>query len=329
MKIAIIGGGWVGCHLANKYKNTHKITLFEKNNQLFSETSFNNQNRLHLGFHYSRNSKTRNLCINTFNKFISDYGFLTEELSKNLYCVPKKESIIDYETFCQIFLNFETNEVKTNLNDIEGCINTKERFINFKKAKEFFNNSLSDLVVNEFITKEKIKELKKEYDLVINCTNNHIKDEKFKNSFYELTLTLIYEKINLLDFNALTFVDGNLFSIYPYQNNQEFTVTDVEHTPIKKFKSIKSLNSYLNTFNESIIDNKKNLIETKIKKYYINFLKDFKYKRYFISTKSKIVSLSDDRSPIITKNNNYVTCFTGKIQGIYLIEDFLKQEYNL
>ena len=61
MKIAIIGGGWVGCHLTYKLQNSHDVTLFEKNENLFQETSFNNQNRLHLGFHYARNSKTRKI----------------------------------------------------------------------------------------------------------------------------------------------------------------------------------------------------------------------------------------------------------------------------
>jgi Trk K+ transport system NAD-binding subunit len=38
MKIAIIGGGWVGCHLASKLMNEHNVTLFEKNEELFDET---------------------------------------------------------------------------------------------------------------------------------------------------------------------------------------------------------------------------------------------------------------------------------------------------
>jgi len=40
MKIAIIGGGWVGCHLAYKLKGNHNVTLFDKNNLLFTETSY-------------------------------------------------------------------------------------------------------------------------------------------------------------------------------------------------------------------------------------------------------------------------------------------------
>jgi hypothetical protein len=48
-----------------------------------------------------------------------------------------------------------------------------------------------------------------------------------------------------------------------------------------------------------------------------------------LSTKSKIENLSDDRSPIISAEGNLVNCFTGKIQGIYLIEDHLKEKYRL
>lgn len=328
MNIAIIGGGWVGCHLALKFKDNHKVVIYEKNKELFKETSYNNQNRLHLGYHYSRNSKTRNLCLNTFDRFMEDYSFLTQELPKNLYCVPKNESIIDYETFKEIFNKYQISEVKNELNNIEGCVNTKERFIDFKKGYDFFNKELQGLIINEFVDKSKFNELKNQFDLIINCTNNHIKDKSVNKSFYELTVTLIYEKLKPTPFDALTLVDGKLFSIYPYHNN-DYTVTDVEHTPIKKFNSVKKLNEFINTFDEKIVKEKQKLIEDRVKMYYTDFNEDFKFKTYFLSTKSKIENLSDDRSPIININENVINCFTGKIQGIYLIEDYLKQEYKL
>ena len=40
MNIAIIGGGWIGCHLAMKLKDIHNVNIFEKNDLLFNETSF-------------------------------------------------------------------------------------------------------------------------------------------------------------------------------------------------------------------------------------------------------------------------------------------------
>ena len=136
---------------------------------------------------------------------------------------------------------------------------------------------------------------------------------------------MIYEKIKLTDFDALTLVDGKLFSIYPYENN-DYTVTDVEFTPIKKFNSVKKLNTFIKNFDNTIVEKKQALIESRITKYYNNFTNDFRFKSYFLSTKSKIDNLSDDRSPIIIENNNLINCFTGKIQGVYLIEDYIKQK---
>lgn len=323
MKVAIIGGGWVGCHLACKLKNEHEVTIFEKNDSLFEETSYKNQNRLHLGFHYARNFNTRKLCLETFDRFLSDYGFLTNEVEKNLYCVPKNTSIIDYVTYTQIFKDFDYSEFNNTLKNVEGCINTKEMFIDFKESKKFFNTELSNLVIKKRITPNRLKSLKKDYDLVINTTNNAIKDRNDFTSFFELTMTLVYVNINKPEFGALTMVDGSLFSIYPYLENK-YTVTDVEHTPIKKFKTIKSLENFKKNISGNLIEKKKKEIEKKIKKYYPSFNEDFKYDGYFLSTKSKIISESDNRYPVITKDKNLVNCFTGKIQGIFIIEDYIK-----
>ena len=323
MKIAIIGGGWVGCHLALKLKEKHDITLFEKNAKLFTETSYKNQNRLHFGFHYARNHKTRQMCKDTFNKFIADYWFLTKEITNNYYCIPNIKSVVDFETYKKIFKSFENNNVGNLFNDVEGCINTKERYIDFNAAQTFFNKQLSEIIVHEDISKNKLITLSKKFDLVINATNNHIKNTKV-DSFYESTLTLLYTKIKPTNFDALTLVDGEFFSIYPYDENR-FTVTDVKLTPLKKFKSIKHLIKYNSDINEVLINKRKSLIEKNIVHYFPEFLNQFQYDNYFISTKSKIVSTSDSRYPIMEKDGNIINCFTGKIQGIYIIEDYINK----
>lgn len=328
MKIAIIGGGWVGCHLAFKLKNKHNIVLFDKNNELFSETSYKNQNRLHFGFHYARNNRTRLMCKETFNMFINDYRFLTNNIEDNLYCIPNKESIIDYDTYLQIFKEFEKKDSLIKLKNTNGCIHTNEKYINFLKAKEFFNNELKDVFIQKNINNNELKNISKEYDLVINATNNFIKDKKYKDSFYELTLSLIYRKIKNIYFGALTLVDGNLFSIYPYYEDK-FSITDVEHTPLKKFKSLESLDAFKKKINNDLINEKKRAIEDKVKNFLPEFDEYFKYDSYFLSVKSKINSNSDDRYPIVTKNKNIINCFTGKIQGIYMIEDYINSIINL
>mgnify|MGYP006268857467 CR=1 FL=1 len=327
MKIAIIGGGWVGCHLAYKLKGSHSVTLYEKNEKLFSETSFNNQNRLHSGFHYARNHKTREMCKDTFSKFMEDYGFLTKDVVNNLYCVPNTKSIIDYGTYIQIFKDYEKENSDITFKDVEGCINTNERYIDFKASHDFFNEELKDIINHEEINSTKLRKISKQYDLVINATNNHIKDFHSNNAFYELTISLLYKKIKETPFDSLTLVDGEFFSIYPYKDDI-FTLTDVEHTPIKKFKTPVKLNEFAKTIDNQLIEKKKKLIEKKVKHYFPDFLSFYEYNGYFTSTKSKIVSTSDERYPVISKQNNIIHCFTGKIQGIYIIEKFVKDEIN-
>ena len=76
--------------------------------------------------------------------------------------------------------------------------------------------------------------------------------------------------------------------------------------------------------NDEFLNERQRKTEEKILKFYPNFLSDFEYESYFLSTKSKIVDLSDERYPIIKEEDNLINCFTGKIQGIYIIEDYIK-----
>jgi len=46
MKIAIIGAGWLGCHLALKLRQNHQIKLYESES-VFSQTSYHIRILLH------------------------------------------------------------------------------------------------------------------------------------------------------------------------------------------------------------------------------------------------------------------------------------------
>jgi hypothetical protein len=325
MKIAIIGGGWVGCHLAHKLKNQHMVTVFEKSN-IFNGSSFYNQNRLHKGFHYSRNQKTRKLCYDTFDFFIKDYKHLIEDIPNNYYVIPQDKSLIDFGTFKSIF-NYENIPfIETNLDllsNIEGSIIVDEKYIDPIKTKKFFENTLKNNIIKKEISVEDLNILSKENDLVINVTNNEL--QPILNHYYELSLTLIYNRLIKDNFGSITMVDGPLFSIYPYKNT-EYTITDVQYTPMYVSTDLKDIYQYKNTINNNVIDNIKSKIEEKILHYYGGFKTHFEYKEYYTSVKVKKISESADRSPTIIKENNIITCTTGKIQGIYTLENYIKNE---
>jgi hypothetical protein len=326
MNISIIGTGWVGCHLATILKDQHEITLYEKNDGIFNGTSFNNQNRLHYGYHYARNYETRNLCKTTFHRFINDYGFCVTNIEKNFYCVPKKLSLIDLNTYLKIFDEYPSDLTIHNFKNTEGCILTNEKHINFEKIRSHFEKELGSLVKYENVDNVKLEEISKNSDLVIDATNNFMGliNTDF---FYELTLTLIYNKIKKTNFDSVTFVDGELFSIYPYKDNK-FTLTDVKLTPLKKFSTINEIDEYKKIIDDEFILNKVKEFEDRVKVFMPEFNDYFEYDSYFLSIKSKINDESDSRYPVIKQTNNIVSCFTGKIQGIYIIEDYILNMIN-
>jgi len=77
MKVAVIGGGWYGCHIAAMLKSHDAdVCIIEKNDALFSEASGQNQFRLHMGLHYARSAITRKAAASPFapDQFVKNVG---------------------------------------------------------------------------------------------------------------------------------------------------------------------------------------------------------------------------------------------------------------
>lgn len=96
--IIIIGSGWYGLYSALLLQNDYNVIVLEKNNDMFDNSSYYNKNRLHLGYHYPRSFKTRQICIEGYKKFILKFREIVDIIDKNYYCISK-DSIIDFETY--------------------------------------------------------------------------------------------------------------------------------------------------------------------------------------------------------------------------------------
>lgn len=327
MKIAVIGAGWLGCHISYKLKQHHDVTLFDRSG-IFSSSSFFNQNRLHKGFHYSRNQKTRKLCRDTFDIFIRDYPTLVDDIENNFYVIPTDKSLIDFGTFKSIFFHENIEFIESDLKclrNIDGSMIVDEKYIDPVKSKNFFEKTLQDILQIKEITQSDLSELSAEYDLVINVTNNML--QSLPECYFELSLTLIYDRLVDKSFGSITMVDGPLFSIYPFHDTT-YTVTDVEYTPLYTSTSISDCMQYKTTINDAMIGNIRHKIEEKIRYYYGGFETHFKFNSYYTSVKVKRNSESADRAPIISKTGNIITCVTGKIQGIYTLENYINEIIN-
>jgi hypothetical protein len=342
MKIIIIGGGWYGLHIAYKYQHQYKITILEKKDDIFTGSSYNNQNRLHLGYHYPRSYDTRQLCKNGFEKFVKDYLEVVEDITNNYYLISNN-SIIDYNTYKHIF-EYEGYVFKEKSNILFNNIQNKifevdEKLINHKKAKNFFKENLTNINIIYNYNVVKIEEkCNKIYvnddiegDIVLNCTYGQFKwfdDEKKNNSIYEKTISYIYKKIKNTDFDCITIMDGNFASLFIKDKlNNTYSLTHVKYTPLISSTNINDILQY-NPDDDRLNKNRKNM-ENDIKKYFPLYDEYFKYDSYILGYKIKKNDNADCRTCDIYNNGRYISVNGGKITGIYQFFEYVDSYLEL
>lgn len=321
MQIAIIGAGWTGCHLAATLMKEHEIVLIDKESQPFCGTSQINQNRLHLGYHYARNKATRDMCRNTFSRFMQDYGHLTDGMNNNFYAIPQNESLLDYGTIAQIFNDgWEYEEINAPfLLQTEAVIRTQERFISPLSAQRFFANLLRNVFCQKQVEKSEIKQLKQKYDMVLDCTNNTLLYPSH-DDYFEAVAMFLYTKKKPLPFDALTYIDGPLFSFYPYEyglvsfSHVEDSVIDAAREPIACYPR-----------STTKLKEARERAELHARLYWPSMSEYLSYEETVVSMKSKRANASAYRAPLFRQEGNLLSIFTGKIQGIYAIEERVRQ----
>lgn len=120
MKIAIIGAGWNGIHIALELeKKGNQVILFESNAEILCGLSGNFGARIHIGPHYPLSEATRKACQNDYSKFVEQYNDIVIELEKSYYALGKNDVLgqpsrcddFTFSNVCKEFLFDETIEL--------------------------------------------------------------------------------------------------------------------------------------------------------------------------------------------------------------------------
>ena len=165
-KIAVIGAGWFGCFIANNLiEKGYKVDVYEKENDIFSNASGNNQNRLHLGFHYPRSKKTIIQSKEGFIEFKKNLDSFSKKIPKNYYFISSHEpcsmclSAITWSGFDNFYYFFPYEDTSSSFN-IPHDLNILKEVFNMSMGNYYTKNNQywnSFSILNEINKVSKIK----------------------------------------------------------------------------------------------------------------------------------------------------------------------------
>eukprot|EP00887_Chlorella_sp_A99_P006022 scaffold27.g6022.t1 len=360
MRIAVIGGGWYGCHIGSELiRLGHEVVIYEKSPELFAGSSGYNQFRLHLGFHYPRSSKTRHQIVAAYERFLSKYPHLFFPVTTNVYGISLGDSIMDFQTYKTVMqhdgpgVEFEEiDPASIGLTGLEGALVCREGALLAQEPKRFFSSLLREHVrFNHCV--ESVRTLSDNegwpsgvevdgvaYDWCIDCTYGQLLNHCQGEIRYEVCLTLVYKRKdkNVLHMHhAFTIMDGPFTSLFPcfedYADatgdlNRLHTLTHVQHTHLKRFDNFAEAQAYVAAFTEADAQQMRPLFEEGILHYLPTFLRDYTYHDYFLSYKTKTTGGADSRETVCSTQGRVISVMSGKVNTIFLAEDYVMDAIN-
>jgi hypothetical protein len=326
LKFAIIGAGFYGLHIASRLKALGlEVAVYEKRDDILRFASGNNQYRLHLGFHYARNFRTRQQSRDGYFRFLERYGNLTKIIEENFYLVPQEDSLIDFPTYKLIMmssgLDFIEHSTPSEIKHPCGTVTTAERVLMIELARRYFYEQLPNVIrlgeeasvchVGDHIEVNGVS-----YDYCIDCTWGHLMpDEQF---FFESTILLYYKHKSAAPHGrAYTFVDGPLCSLYPTEIPGIVTLSSVPHTPINQHATSQEAMRSIQAIDSHDIHLKRLQMEKQIMRYFPEFLDEYEYVDPQLCVKTKPRGNDDDRSCYVKKQGRIIKCLSGKVDNIF------------
>ena len=355
--IAIIGAGWTGCHLALELaKDGHRITLFDKGNDILSGVSGDFGIRLHRGPHYPRSRKTRESCHTSFSKFSKAYSDLVVGLDESIYAhgvsdalgKPSKVSSSAFRSVC-----YETTEccevdpqtvcmanVGAAFDLKEPCVVIGQRlrtYLNERLASSSIDVRLACEVIslrseNERICLGTTTGSPIQFDKVVNATGYQSllpatiegRQPLHAEVYYQVCLGLTYT-----DKNPSTkpiskiIMDGWFPCLMPMitddeQPQRNYLVTHGSHTIMASYKKLDKAKTMMQSLTDEYVQaHVRTPTEKEMTRFWPDFASRFKYVGWRGVVQAKLKTRSEFRSAATFEHDSIIYVFPGKISNIF------------
>jgi len=356
MNICIIGGGFYGCMLAILLKEKSpniNIDLYEENSDILKEAIRNNQQRLHLGYHYPRCEYTVDQCIRSYHSFLKYFEKYTKTVKSNLYVVHR-DGHVSFEDYIKLYrkknLNFKeinSSELSSykmlkNIEQFSGAVLCEEKVLLLgplieKTKKEMKNKNINVFVDNEIIKVDNNSmvhshNFNKKYDFVINTTYTNpdlgLNDESIQTKS-ELCFIPLYRDLEdtmTMSDTCITIMDGPYCSLYQTDAPGVLSLSNVVTTPYYKSKDPNKLkNIKRNLSNDEVSKISKKIVDSSLP-FLSDKIKDMQQVGCYISLKTKLLDDKNDFRGYYIRENNNISLMCGKISAIFDMKDSIIKE---
>ena len=361
----IIGGGFYGAAIAiylAKQRGLKRIVLVEREPALLTRASYNNQARVHNGYHYPRSFTTAYRSRINLPKFVHDWPEAVKQDFTKLYAIARRNSKVtakQFERFCReigariqpaepalralfeprlieaVFLVEEYAFDSTKLaswaaRELEECgvqIRFETRVTTISNGP---NRTLQvavepDRGVEELLTCR----------YVFNCTYSGL--NQFKGDFpgtqtglkQEITEMALMQAPPALAGLGITVMDGPFFSIMPFPARGLHTLSHVRYTPHMHWNDARGIDPYQKLKDYERATRVDRMVRDVGR--YLPAVLDAKYVESLFEVKTILVkNEGDDGRPILFEKHSELpgsfSILGGKIDNIYDVLEKLNDE---
>lgn len=257
-RVAVIGCGIFGAMTALRLaENGASVHVFERSHSALQGASYNNQNRLHLGFHYPRDDETARQCIKGFQQFRDEFGPCLMEGFPNAYFIASSGSVTqpkDYLDFCErvglrydmvdldafspvvrdVAVGITTDEVVYDSSILRTLIDQR---MNVAGVKPIFGADVTRILRDGSRYKIEVSgEHHGPFDAVVNCTYANINTFNAQLGHAAPVYQYEYTMVPIIEWDqppvGITIMDGRFMTVLPFGQTGKFLLYHVEHTVV-------------------------------------------------------------------------------------------------
>lgn len=362
----VIGGGFYGAAIAiylAKQRGLSNVLLLESGPQLLQRASYNNQARVHNGYHYPRSFTTAYRSRINFPRFVADWPQAVRQDFVKLYAVARRNSKVTAQQFVRFCnaIGAELQPAEPSLKAlfesrlIEDVFLVREYVFDSTKLAEWARRELQEANV-QVRCNVRVNALSRTpvHSLQVLATRDGDQSQSFSSRYvfnctysgvnqlggdfpgvragikHEITEMALLDLPSPLKELGITIMDGPFFSLMPFPARDLHTLSHVRYTPHSHWEDKRGVDPYEQLRLASRESRADRMIRDAAR--YIPSIVNVRHKDSLYEVKTVLAKNegNDGRPILFEKYPELPGCYTvlgGKIDNIYDVLEKLDNEH--